>query len=123
MSTLNIKPDLENEFTTTMNPLDPKELRRQGHILVDFIADYYQNIEKYPVLSQVEPGYLRKLLPDSAPVKPESIEKILQDVQTDIIPGLTHWQSPNFFAYFQSNVSVASFLGEMLCTGFQCRRV
>ncbi|KAM7530443.1 hypothetical protein LguiB_033853 [Lonicera macranthoides] len=118
MSTLNVKPDLENEFTTTMNPLDPKELRRQGHILVDFIADYYQNIEKYPALSQVEPGYLRQLLPDSAPVKPESIEKILKDVQTNIIPGLTHWQSPNFFAYFQSNASVANFLGEMLCTGF-----
>ncbi|KAK2981132.1 hypothetical protein RJ640_024835 [Escallonia rubra] len=114
------KPDhlLENGSATMLNPLDPEEFRRQGHMVVDFLADYYHNIEKYPVRSQVKPGYLRELLPESAPLKPESIEKILQDVQEEIIPGITNWQSPNFFAYFPSSGSIASFLGEMLCTGF-----
>lgn len=87
-------------------------------MVVDFIADYYENIEKYPVLSPVEPGYLRKLLPKSAPDYPEPIETILQDVQDHIVPGLTHWQSPNYFAYFPSSGSIAGFLGEMLATGF-----
>ncbi|KAJ0816003.1 putative pyridoxal phosphate-dependent decarboxylase, pyridoxal phosphate-dependent transferase [Helianthus annuus] len=101
-----------------MNPLDPEEFRRQAHVVVDFLADYYSNIENYPVCSQVEPGYLTKTMPQSAPLQPQPIETILQDVQKHIIPGLTHWQSPGFFAYFQSNASTGNFLGEMLLTGF-----
>uniref|UniRef100_A0A2N9GQN0 Tyrosine decarboxylase n=1 Tax=Fagus sylvatica TaxID=28930 RepID=A0A2N9GQN0_FAGSY len=110
--------DHENNSQFIINPLDPTEFRRQGHMVIDFIADYYQNIEKYQVLSQVEPGYLRKLLPESAPNNPESIDTILQDVHKHIIPGITHWQSPNYFAYFPSSGSIAGFLGEMLSTGF-----
>ncbi|XP_044479392.1 tyrosine decarboxylase-like [Mangifera indica] len=110
--------ELENEIVSVTNPLDSDELRRQGHMIVDFIADYYNNIEKYPVRSQVEPGYLSKRLPQSAPNNPEPIEKILQDVQKHIVPGITHWQSPNFFAYFPSNASIAAILGEMLITAF-----
>ena len=83
-------------------------------MITDFIADYYKNIENYQVLSQVEPGYLRKLLPEAAPYHSESIETIVQDVQKYIIPGITHWQSPNHFAYFPSSGSIAGFLGEML---------
>ncbi|XP_042487278.1 tyrosine/DOPA decarboxylase 2-like [Macadamia integrifolia] len=109
---------LENNTELTLNPLDPEEFRRQGHMIIDFLADYYRDIEKYPVRSQVEPGYLQKRLPDSAPSNPEPIQTILQDVETHIIPGITHWQSPNFFAYFPSNVSVAGFVGEMLTSGF-----
>ncbi|KAJ0113378.1 hypothetical protein Patl1_02141 [Pistacia atlantica] len=86
--------------------------------MVDFIADYYQNIESYPVLSQVQPGYLRERLPKTAPYRPESFETIIKDIQKDIIPGMTHWLSPNFFAFFPATVSTAAFLGEMLCTGF-----
>ncbi|XP_057433632.1 tyrosine/DOPA decarboxylase 2-like [Lotus japonicus] len=100
-----------------MNPLDPKEFRKQGHMIIDFLADYYQNVANYPVLSQVEPGYLAKLLPPFAPHNPESIETILQDLQQHIIPGITHWQSPNYFAYFPSSGSTAGFLGEMISTG------
>ncbi|GMN54555.1 hypothetical protein TIFTF001_023683 [Ficus carica] len=107
-----------NISSNTTNPLDPEEFRRQGHMIIDFIADYYKNIENYPVLSQVEPGYLRKSLPKSAPFHPEPIETILNDVQDHIIPGITHWQSPNHFAYFPSSGSVAGFVGEMLATGF-----
>ncbi|EEF23988.1 aromatic amino acid decarboxylase, putative, partial [Ricinus communis] len=86
-------------------------------MVIDFIAEYYKNIEKYPVQSQVQPGYLSTKLPKSAPYCPESIEDILKDISDSIIPGLTHWQSPNFFAYFQINASNAGFLGEMLCSG------
>ncbi|KAI3826008.1 hypothetical protein L1987_00047 [Smallanthus sonchifolius] len=106
------------EPTSMMNPLYPEEFRRQAHLVVDFLADYYSNIEKYPVCSQVKPGYLTKAMPKSAPLQPEPIETILQDVQKHIIPGITHWQSPGFFGYFQSNGSTGNFLGEMLLTGF-----
>ncbi|KAI6673489.1 hypothetical protein NL676_001395 [Syzygium grande] len=85
--------------------------------MVDFIADYYKSIESFPVLSQVEPGYLGKLLPDSAPDHPESLQQVLEDVQAKIFPGVTHWQSPNYFAYYPSNSSIAGFMGEMLSAG------
>lgn len=112
--------DMKHESSPFMsnNPLDPEEFRRQGYMVVDFLADYYKNIQKYPVRSQVEPGYLRKLVPESAPYGPESMETILKDVQNDIIPGLTHWQSPNYYAYFPSSGSIAGLLGETLAAGF-----
>ncbi|KAI3947855.1 hypothetical protein MKX01_034520 [Papaver californicum] len=97
---------LETLSLGSQNPLDPDEFRRQGHMIINFLAD------------QAEPGYLSKRLPESAPYDSESIETILQDVQKHIIPGITHWQSPNYFAYFPSSGSVAGFLGEMLSTGF-----
>ncbi|XP_057438483.1 tyrosine decarboxylase 2 [Lotus japonicus] len=100
-----------------LRPMDAEQLREQGHKMVDFIADYYKTIENYPVLSQVEPGYLGKLLPDSAPTYPESLQQVLDDVKEKILPGVTHWQSPNYFAYFPSNSSIAGFLGEMLSAG------
>ncbi|KAJ4976276.1 hypothetical protein NE237_001382 [Protea cynaroides] len=99
-------------------PLDPEEFRKQAHQTVDFIADYYKTIESYPVLSQVNPGYLRDRIPDDPPYNPESFESVLRDIQRDIIPGMTHWLSPNFFAYFPAIVSTAAFVGEMLCTCF-----
>ncbi|GAU29952.1 hypothetical protein TSUD_360670 [Trifolium subterraneum] len=101
-----------------MNPLDLEEFKRQGYMMIDFLTDYYKNIENYPVLSTVEPGYLTKRLPSSAPFQPESIESILEDVQQHIIPGLTHWMNPNFYAYFPCTGSTAGFIGEMLSTGF-----
>ncbi|XP_076894820.1 phenylacetaldehyde synthase-like isoform X2 [Bidens hawaiensis] len=100
-----------------LKAMDAEQLRENAHKMVDFIADYYKNIETYPVLSQVEPGYLQKLLPDSAPLHPEPLQALLQDVETKILPGVTHWQSPDYFAYFPSNSSVAGFLGEMLSAG------
>nr|AEQ01059.1 tryptophan decarboxylase [Mitragyna speciosa] len=107
-----------NSAVAPFKPLDPDEFRKQAHRMVDFIADYYKNIENYPVLSQVEPGYLRTQLSQTAPYLPEPFENILQDIQKDIIPGMTNWLSPNFFAFFPATVSSAAFLGEMLCTGF-----
>nr|Q0ZQX0.1 RecName: Full=Phenylacetaldehyde synthase; Short=PhPAAS [Petunia x hybrida]ABB72475.1 phenylacetaldehyde synthase [Petunia x hybrida] len=117
MDTIKINPEFDGQFCKTTSLLDPEEFRRNGHMMVDFLADYFHNIEKYPVRSQVEPGYLERLLPDSAPIQPEPIEKILKDVRSDIFPGLTHWQSPNFFAYFPCSSSTAGILGEMLSAG------
>lgn len=93
------------------------EFREQGKKMVDWIADYLENIEQYPVLSQSEPGSIRALLPASAPEQGESFDAMMEDVQKIILPGLTHWQSPNFFAFFPSNHSAPSLLGEMLASG------
>uniref|UniRef100_A0A224X471 Tryptophan decarboxylase n=1 Tax=Hypericum kalmianum TaxID=473045 RepID=A0A224X471_9ROSI len=104
--------------SSQFRPLDPEEFRRQAHQMVDFIADYYMSIESYPVLAQAHPGYLQEALPQAAPYRPEPIDAILKDVRAHIIPGMTHWLSPNFFAFFPATVSTAAFLGEMLCTCF-----
>ncbi|OAY66410.1 Tyrosine decarboxylase 1, partial [Ananas comosus] len=100
--------------------MDSEQLREYAHkMVVDFmIADYYKMSESFPVLSQVEPGYLKELLPDSAPSKPENLEDVFDDIRQKIIPGITHRQSPNYFAYYPSNSSTAGFLGEMLSAGF-----
>ncbi|KAG5232748.1 tyrosine decarboxylase [Salix suchowensis] len=103
--------------TNTFSSLDLDGFTNDSKMVIDFIAEYYKNIENYPVQSQVKPGYLLNKLPDTAPYCPESLEDVIKDVTDSIIPGLTHWQSPNFFAYFQANASTAGFVGEMLCTG------
>lgn len=95
-----------------LNPLDLEEFKRQGHMTLHFLADYYKNIENYPVRSQVEPGYLFSRLPDSAPLHPEHVKTIIKDVEYHIIPGITHWQNPNYFAYFPATASIVGFLGE-----------
>ncbi|XVF42434.1 hypothetical protein PTKIN_Ptkin01aG0362700 [Pterospermum kingtungense] len=76
--------------------------------MIDFISDYCKNIETYPVQSMVEPGYLSAKLPEAAPYRPDSLEDILKYVNDCIVPGLTHWQSPNFFCYFHANASTAA---------------
>ncbi|TDI48452.1 MAG: aspartate aminotransferase family protein [Acidobacteria bacterium] len=93
------------------------EFRRHGHELVDWIADYRSRIEDLPVLSQSKPGELRAALPEHAPDKGEPFDDILADIDRLIIPGITHWQSPNFFAYFPSNSSEPAILGELLSAG------
>uniref|UniRef100_J3MKD2 Tyrosine decarboxylase n=1 Tax=Oryza brachyantha TaxID=4533 RepID=J3MKD2_ORYBR len=98
--------------------MDAEQLRECGHRMVDFVADYYKSIEAFPVLSQVQPGYLKEVLPDSAPRKPDTLDSLFDDIRNKIIPGVTHWQSPNYFAYYPSNSSTAGFLGEMLSAAF-----
>jgi len=105
-------PD-QNSFHMT-----PEEFRRHGHAVVDWIADYYTRIESFPVLSRVEPGEVRASLPPHAPEKGESFEAILGDIEKLILPGITHWQSPNFFAYFPCNASGPAILGDLLSSGF-----
>ena len=94
--------------------ITPEQFRQHGRAVVDWIADYYERIETLPVLSQVEPGQVRQGLPAAAPAAGESFDAILQDMNKVILPGVTHWQSPNFFAYFPANASGPSILGDLL---------
>lgn len=98
-----------------------EEFRQNGRAMVDWIAEYFERIETFPVLSQVEPGQTRAALPPEPPTSGESFDAILGDVEKIILPGITHWQSPNFFAFFPANTSEPSILGEMLaaCFGVQ----
>ena len=98
--------------------LTPDQFREQGYRMIDFIADYMSEIESYPVLSQVCAGDVYDSFPTNPPEQSESFEAMLNDVQDIIIPGLTHWQSPNFYAYFPSHASGSSILGDLLSSGF-----
>src|SRR5271170_6541828 len=97
--------------------MTPEEFRRNGHAVVDWIADYYKRIESYPVLSRVAPGEIRALLPAAPPASGEPFAAILADIERLILPGITHWQSPNFFAFFPSNASGPAILGDLLSSG------
>ena len=98
--------------------MSPEEFRNQGHAVVDWIADYYQRIESFPVMSLVNPGEIRARLPKEAPAQPEPFASILGDIERVVLPGITHWQSPNFFAYFPCNASGPAILGDLLSSGF-----
>ena len=88
-----------------------------GHAVVDWIADYQARVETFPVLSQVKPGEIRASLPANPPARGESFDALLKDVEQLILPGVTHWQSPNFFAYFPCNASGPGILGDLLSSG------
>ena len=94
-----------------------EEFRRHGHDLIDWIADYLENAEVYPVLSRSQPGEIRDQLPQHPPEDGESMDLILQDFREKILPGITHWNHPRFFAYFPANNSGPSILGELLSAG------
>ena len=97
--------------------MTPDEFRKRGYAVVDWIADYYARLETFPVLSRVEPGAIRRSLPKTAPVAGEAFETILAEVEKLILPGITHWQSPNFFAFFPGNASAPAILGDLLSSG------
>jgi aromatic-L-amino-acid decarboxylase len=97
--------------------MTPEEFRDHARAVVDWIADYAGRVEELPVLAQVEPGEIRARLPESAPQRGEAFADMLRDLEQIILPGVTHWQSPNFFAFFPANASGPSILGEMLSAG------
>lgn len=97
--------------------MDPEEFRRNGHALVDWLVDYHRRIEEFPVLSQAAPGDIYGRLPAMAPEQGESFGAMLRDVNEIIMPGITHWQSPNFFGFFPANSSPPAVLGELLSAG------
>jgi aromatic-L-amino-acid decarboxylase len=102
--------------------MKPDEFRRHAHELVEWMAGYMENVENFPVKSQVKPGEIFNKLPDAPPADPEPFEAFMKDFREIIMPGITHWQSPNFYAYFPSNNSPESVLAEMLTAtlGAQC---
>lgn len=99
-----------------------EEFRKYAHELVDWMAWYMDNVESFPVRSQVKPGEIYAALPGEPPLRPESFDALVNDFRDIILPGITHWQSPNFFAYFPANTSPPSILAEMLTAtlGVQC---
>lgn len=97
--------------------MSPDEFRKHARDVIEWIASYHENIESYPVLSSVKPNAIRSALPLHPPQKGEPFETVLRDLDNIIVPGLTHWQSPNFFAFFPSNISGPSILGELLSAG------
>ncbi len=94
--------------------MTPEQFRQYGRDMVDWIAKYYEDIETLPVLSQVKPGEIRQKLPGAAPHEAEDFATILRDIDKVIVSGVTHWQSPNFFAYFPANASGPAILGDLL---------
>ena len=97
--------------------MTPAEFRRHGHAVIDWIADYYERVESLPVLSRVAPGEVRSSLPSSPPEYGEPFQDVLRDLDEKILPGLTHWQHPSFFAYFPANSSGPGILGDLLASG------
>lgn len=97
--------------------MDADQFREFGKAAVDYIADYYETIRDRPVLSNVQPGYLGDLLPKEPPQTGESWRDILQDVDRIIMPGITHWHSPNFHGYYPSGQSYPSVVGELMSAG------
>jgi aromatic-L-amino-acid decarboxylase len=91
-----------------------EEFRKHAHELVEWMAGYMDNVENYPVKSNVRPGEIINRLPAGPPLKPESFEALMKDFEEIIMPGISHWQSPNFFAYFPANTSPPSILAEMI---------
>lgn len=101
-----------------------ESFRKEAHKIVDWIADYYNEIEKYPVKSSCKPGSVYASIPETPPDGPEEMKDIFEDFEKIIMPGMTHWQSPGFFAYFPSNTSFPSILAEFLSSalGAQCMK-
>ena len=97
--------------------MDPEEFKEYGHKIIDWIADYLTNIEKYPVLSQVKPGDIKAQLPKSPPKDPVKMEKVFNDFEKVIMPGITHWNHPGFNAFFAITASMPGILGELLTAG------
>ncbi|MDX1587002.1 MAG: aminotransferase class V-fold PLP-dependent enzyme [Balneolaceae bacterium] len=102
--------------------MNSEQFRKEAHNLVDWMADYMDQVEEYPVKPRVDPGDILKQIPKRPPEEPEAFEAIFKDFKNIIIPGMTHWESPKFMAYFPANKSYPSILGEMLTAtlGAQC---
>lgn len=101
-----------------MSDMPKEEFRKAGYQLIDWIADYLNSIEKYPVMSQIKPGDISKQIPVAPPVNGEKIEKVLSDIDNVLIDGITHWNHPGFMAYFNTTSSGPGILAEILTAAF-----
>ncbi|MFN2547448.1 MAG: aspartate aminotransferase family protein [Myxococcales bacterium] len=97
--------------------MTPEEFRHYGHQIVDWIADYRARLAERPVMSPVEPGETRALVPADPPERGEPVENVLKDLDRVVLPGITHWNHPSFFAYFPSNAGLASVLADLVSSG------
>lgn len=97
--------------------MTPEEFRQIGHALIDWIAEYRGSLRDYPVMAQVAPGDIKAKFPVSPPQKAESLDGILRDIEASIMPGISHWQHPSFYAYFPANAHFGSVLGDLVSSG------
>lgn len=97
--------------------MTPEEFRRAGRAVVDWIADYLERVDGLPVRARVRPGEILSRLPETPPEHGEPFAALMADLERIVLPGLTHWQSPRFFAFFPANISGPSILGELLAAG------
>jgi len=97
--------------------MTPEDFRRNGHAVIDWLADYMADVEKHPITPDIRPGAIRDRLPVRAPESPEPFGAILADLDDIVMPGLVHWQAPGWFAYFPANGSGAGILGDLVSTG------
>jgi aromatic-L-amino-acid/L-tryptophan decarboxylase len=100
-------------MTDELGDLPPDEFRRLGHAAVEWIARFLEAPDRFPVLARVKPGQVREALPAAPPGAPEPLDRVLADFERVIVPGLTHWNHPGFFAYFAISGSVPGILGEL----------
>jgi aromatic-L-amino-acid/L-tryptophan decarboxylase len=107
-----------NTTAPSTGDMNAAEFRRFGHELIDWIADYFDRIEDLPVLAQIEPGDLKAQLPTAPPEKGEPMEQIIADIDRLVVPALTHWSHPSFFAYFATSTSAPGIFGELLTAAF-----
>ena len=111
----------EKKSAPPVGDMSAAEFRRFGHEIVDWIANYFEHIEDLPVLAQIEPGDLKDQLPAAPPEHGEPMEAILADVDRLIVPALTHWSHPSFFAYFATSTSAPGIFGELLSAAFDVK--
>ena len=102
----------------SLSDMPPEEFRKYGYQLIDWITEYLKNGEKYPVLSQIRPGEIKNNIQKNPPQKPEQFSEVLNDIDKIIMPGMTHWNHPNFMAYFNSTASAPGILAELLSGAF-----
>ena len=113
-----MKPAPEPNTAPPLGDMGKEDFRRFGHELIDWISDYFEDIESFPVLAQIEPGELKAQLPSAPPEQGEPMQQILADLDRLIIPALTHWCHPSFFAYFATSTSAPGIFGELLAAAF-----
>lgn len=110
-----------NEKTTELGDMPKEDFRKFGHQMIDWIADYFENLEDYAVISQNQPDDLKNALPKSAPLNGESFPQIFEDVENLILPAVTHWNHPNFHGLFSTSTSSVGIFGEMLSATFDMK--
>src|SRR5436190_3883221 len=114
-------PTSQVSLAPSLGDMTADEFRRHGHELIDWIADYLERVEDLPVLAQIEPGDLKAQLPTVPPERGEPMERIIADVDRLIVPALTHWNHPSFFAYFATSTSAPGIFGELLSAAFDVK--
>jgi len=112
---------MKDTSSTELGDMPAEEFRKFGYQIVDWIANYFEHIEHLPVLSQVEPNWLRNNLPTSPPMDGQDFSEVLKDMDRLILPAVTHWNHPNFHGLFSTSTSSVGVFGEMFAAAFDMK--